>query len=260
VNEDDKLGWVRLTDGHAEILLVTADGMAIRFHEDKVRPMGLVAAGVGGIKLGARDLVIGMELIPRRGEILLVTSDGKAKRVPADQFPRQGRYGQGVISWKLPLTAQLVGVAAGKPNTRLTLLLDKLSPKAMRFDEAPLQTRNASGKSVIDLKAGYQVLGLSLPWAVPRAVVGEKANLDKEIEVPEETDDQVSPAVEQLSFGMDGQPSQASPRIEKPKKSQPVSVPKTKTKPVGRKTKAVPAAQAILITKSAAKKKLPTQN
>ena len=129
VNEDDKLGWVRLTDGKAEILLVTADGMAIRFHEDEVRPMGLVAAGVGGIKLGARDLVIGMELIPRRGDILLVTSDGKAKRVPPDQFPRQGRYGQGVIAWKLPRTSQLVGVAAGKPNTRLTLLLDKLSPK-----------------------------------------------------------------------------------------------------------------------------------
>ncbi len=250
VNEDDKLGWVRLTDGLAEILLVTADGMAIRFHEDAVRPMGLVAAGVGGIKLGARDLVIGMELLPRRAEILLVTSDGKAKRVPPDQFPRQGRYGQGVIAWKLPRTSQLVGVAAGKPNTRVTLLLDKLSPKAMRFDEAPLQTRIASGKSVIDLKAGYQVLGLSIPWAVPRAVVGEKAMLEKELEVPAEPEEQVSPSVEQLSFGMDGQSAQASPKAAKPKKQKPVSPLKAKTKPVERKTKTALAAQATLITKS----------
>jgi DNA gyrase subunit A len=56
VNEEDKLGWVRLTDGKAEVLLVTADGMAIRFHEDEVRPMGLVAAGVGGSN-STRDVV-----------------------------------------------------------------------------------------------------------------------------------------------------------------------------------------------------------
>jgi DNA gyrase subunit A len=250
VNEDDKLGWVRLTDGQAEILLVTADGMAIRFHEDAVRPMGMVAAGVGGIKLGARDLVIGMELIPRRGEILLLTSDGKAKRIPPDQFPRQGRYGQGVIAWKLPRTSQLVGVAAGKPNTRFTLLLDKLSPKAMRFDEAPLQTRIASGKSIIDFKAGYQVLGLSIPWAVPRAVVGEKFSLEKELEVPEEPEEQAAPPMEQLSFGMDGQPAVATPKAEKPKKTKTVSQLKTKIKPTGRKTKPTVTAQAPLITKS----------
>ena len=90
VNEDDQLGWVRLTDGKAEVLLATADGMAIRFSEDEVRPMGLVAAGVGGIKLGARDEVVGMELIPQKGEILLVASDGKAKRIEPAQFPSRG--------------------------------------------------------------------------------------------------------------------------------------------------------------------------
>ena len=66
VNEGDTLGWVRLTDGKSDVLLATADGMAIRFSEEDVRPMGLVAAGVGGIKLGTRDEVIGMEsYLPR---------------------------------------------------------------------------------------------------------------------------------------------------------------------------------------------------
>ncbi|NJD60119.1 MAG: DNA gyrase subunit A [Anaerolineae bacterium] len=204
VNDEDRLGWVRLTDGQSEILLATADGMAIRFHENDVRPMGLVAAGVNGIKLGVRDLVIGMELFPRRGEVLLITSDGKAKRVEIGQFPLQGRYGQGVIAWKLPRTSQLVGVALGRPTTRITVLIDKLAPKAMRLDEAPLQTRSASGKAVLDLKAGYQVLGLSIPWAVPRPVAGEKAVGDKEIQVPEEIEGQDQPEVEQLSFGMAG--------------------------------------------------------
>jgi DNA gyrase subunit A len=254
VNEDDKLGWVRLTDGKAEILLVTADGMAIRFTEDEVRPMGLVAAGVSGIKLGARDLVIGMELIPRRGDILLVTSDGKAKRVASDQFPRQGRYGQGVIAWKLPRTSQLAGIAAGKASTRVTILLDKLSPKAMRLDEAPLQTRAASGKTVVELKAGYQVLGLSISWAVPRAVAGEKATPEKELEVPEEPEPQ-APEVEQLTFGMIEPADQVTPQVEKPKTRKSRAEVKQKVKPTPRKSRVVKAEQATLITKPAPEKK-----
>ena len=190
-----------------------------------------------------------MELIPRRGDILLLTSDGKAKRIATDQFPRQGRYGQGVIAWKLPRTSQLVGVAAGKPSTRVTVLLDKLSPKAMRLDEAPLQTRAASGKAIIDLKAGYQVLGLSIPWAVPRAVAGVKDMPEKEIEVPEEPEESQAPDVEQLSFGMIEPAAPVITKAEKPKTRKAPSAAKPKTKPAARKTKAVKVEQASLITK-----------
>ena len=229
VNEGDKLGWVRLTDGKAEILLATANGMAIRFHEDDVRPMGLVAAGVAGIKLGANDLVIGMLLIPRRGEILLICSDGKAKRVATSQFPRQGRHGQGVIAWKLPRSSQLVGIAAGKRNTRLTLMLDKLAPKAMRLDDAPLQTRVASGKSIIDLKAGYRVVGLSLPWSVPRPIEGEKASPEKDLELPEEPDESSVPEVEQLSFGMIQPNPKTNKTVTKPKSGRSRSASKARS-------------------------------
>ncbi len=251
VNDDDKLGWIRLTDGKADILLVTADGMAIRFSEDEVRPMGLVAAGVGGIKLGARDLVIGMELMPRRGDILLLTSDGRGKRVPPDQFPRQGRYGQGVIAWKLPRTAQLVGVTAGKASTRLTILLDKLSPKAIRMDEAPLQTRTAAGKTIVELKAGYQVLGLSIPWAVPRPVIGAKATPEKELEIPDALEEPLYPDVEQLSFGM------IAPEVKKVVKAENTKIRKATLKVKGKtrgstpKTKDAEAEQSLLISKGA---------
>ena len=63
VNEGDTLGWVRLTDGKSDVLLATADGMAIRFSEENVRAMGLVAAGVGGNQLGTRDEVIGIDIL-----------------------------------------------------------------------------------------------------------------------------------------------------------------------------------------------------
>jgi len=204
VNEGDSLGWVRLTDGKSDVLLATADGMAIRFSEDDVRAMGLVAAGVGGIKLGARDEVIGMETLPPKGEVLLVSSDGRAKRCAAALFPKQRRYGQGVVAWKLPRTATLVGLAVGRPSTRVTLHLTKLAPKAMRLDEAPLQTRVASGKLVVEAK-NIQVIGLTIPWEVPRSGNGEgrhSSTRGDEGEKPSKEPASKTGA-EQLTFGLD---------------------------------------------------------
>jgi DNA gyrase subunit A len=96
VNEGDRLIEVGLTDNRKkEILLVTAGGMAIRFKEDDVRPMGLVAAGVNGMKLDDKDEVVGMEILPAAGELFLLASDGKAKRVDRKGLPEAGTLRQG---------------------------------------------------------------------------------------------------------------------------------------------------------------------
>lgn len=170
VNEGDKLGWLRLTDGKSEVLLLTGLGMAIRFTEADIRPMGLVAAGVMGIKLQAGDEVVGVELLKRTNEVFMVAADGSAKRVTAAQFPVQGRYGQGVVAWKLPTNLQAVGMAVGKGSSRITLHLKKLAPKMIRLDEAPLQGRAARGKVIQELKAGDMVTGVTVPWEVERPI------------------------------------------------------------------------------------------
>jgi len=160
VNDGDRLGWTRLTKGKSEIFILTANGMAIRFGEEAVRPMGLAAAGVLGIKLVAKDEVVGLELLPQPGEVFLLASDGSGKRVKLDQFPLQGRYGQGVAAWKLPSKVKVAGMAIGKGTRRVTVFLKKLAPKVVRLDEAPLQGRPARGKPVIDLKEGDAITGL----------------------------------------------------------------------------------------------------
>ncbi|MBN2387498.1 MAG: DNA gyrase subunit A [Anaerolineales bacterium] len=171
INEGDSLGWVALTDGRKEILLTTAQGMAIRFKEDEVRPMGLVAAGVNGIKLGVGDEVVGVEVLPVKGEIFLIGSDGKAKRVEVNDFPLQGRYGKGVIAWELPRAVKLAGMAAGKPNAMVTLHMLKAAPKMARLDAAPLRKRAAvRGETVVAVKAGDAVLSLNQGWEVERYV------------------------------------------------------------------------------------------
>jgi DNA gyrase subunit A len=171
VNEGDRLGWVGLTDGKKEILLVTASGMAIRFKEDDVRPMGLVAAGVNGMKLEDKDEVVGAEILPAEGEIFIVTSDGKAKRVDQKEFPVQGRYGKGVVAWDLPNKVSLAAVASGKPNYVATIHMSKGAPKSARLDAVAIRKRAASkGDLIAEVKPGELVTAVAVGWTVERFV------------------------------------------------------------------------------------------
>jgi DNA gyrase subunit A len=172
VNEGDRLIEVGLTDNKSkDILLVTAQGMAIRFKEEEVRPMGLVAAGVNGLKLNDKDEVIGMEILPAEGEVFLITSEGKAKRVEQKEFPVQGRYGRGVIAWDLPEKIHLAGVAVDKPNHMATIHLTKGAPKSARLDEAGIRKRAATkGDVLVEVKPGEEVTSVNVGWTVEKFV------------------------------------------------------------------------------------------
>ena len=180
VNEGDRLIEVGLTDNKTkDILLVTAQGMAIRFKEDEVRPMGLVAAGVNGLKLTDGDEVIGMEILPVEGEIFLITSEGKAKRVEQKEFPVQGRYGRGVIAWDISDKVRLAGVVADKPNHMATIHLTKGAPKSTRLDEAGIRKRAATkGDVIVEVKPGEEVVSVNVGWTVQKfvAVSNGRAN------------------------------------------------------------------------------------
>jgi DNA gyrase subunit A len=176
INEGDRLIEVGLTDNKTkDILLVTAQGMAIRFKEDDVRPMGLVAAGVNGLKLNDKDEVIGMEILPAEGEILLVTTEGKAKRLEQKEFPVQGRYGKGVIAWDLPEKVRLAGVVVDKPTHMATIHLTKGAPKSTRLDEVGLRKRTATkGDVVAEVKPGEEVVSVNVGWMVEKFVAEQK--------------------------------------------------------------------------------------
>src|SRR5512133_401395 len=179
VNEGDRVIEVGLTDNKTkDIFLATASGMAIRFKEDDVRPMGLVAAGVNGMKLDDKDEVVGMEILPTEGEILLVTSDGKAKRVEQKEFPVQGRYGKGVIAWDLPGKVKLAGVVVDKSSHMATIHLTKGAPKSTRLDAVTMRKRAATkGDLVVEVKPGEEVTSVNVNWMVEtivEAVNGKK--------------------------------------------------------------------------------------
>ncbi|HID84147.1 MAG TPA: DUF4012 domain-containing protein [Anaerolineales bacterium] len=94
--DDDALGWVRLTKGDDEIILVTERGQALRFHESEVRPMSRQAAGVTGIRLHPGDALAAMEVVEPKGDLLVVTAQGYGKRTPLSEYPRKSRATGGV--------------------------------------------------------------------------------------------------------------------------------------------------------------------
>ena len=201
----DEIGWVLITNGQNEIFLATANGMAIRFKEEEVRAMGLLAAGVNGIKLKGDDEVVGAAVYNPDFDVFLLTTGGIAKRVNPDQFPTQGRYGQGVIAWKLGKGEKLVGLAQNKPNFEVSIRLARLAAKRVRLDDAKVRTRPAGGNSVIDnLKEG--VVGLTVPWSAPDGLLGEEAaSKRRKPDPPKEEPKKAKPAekAEQIAMDLD---------------------------------------------------------
>jgi len=224
VNEGDRLGWVGLTDGKKkDILLVTASGMAIRFKEDDVRPMGLVAAGVNGIKLEDKDEVAGMEVMPAEGEIFILTNDGKAKRVDQKEFPVQGRYGKGVTVWDLPKNSKIAGVVSGKPNTIATVHVSKGAAKSVRLDLAAVRKRAASkGDVVVEVKPGEEVVAAAVGWTLERFLQVKKVE-----EVKKKEGKKAAPAKKMAS-------KKAKP-VKKAKPAKKIKKTVKKAKPVKKK-------------------------
>jgi DNA gyrase subunit A len=165
LNEGDELGWAEWTYGDQELILVTAEGKGIRFNEEEVRPMGLPAAGVNGVKLGSdTDAVIGMMLVRPDTNVWVITDTGMAKSSPISEFPLQGRYGQGVIAAKIAdKTARLAAAALASPNEPLIVVTTKRKSKQMLISAAPQAGRNTAGTSVIALGTNERVIRVVTP-------------------------------------------------------------------------------------------------
>lgn len=163
INPGDELVTLLFTKGNQDIYLETQFGMGIRFSEEEARPMGLVAAGVNGIKLRAGDVVIGGGVASQRGEILLVSSRGRAKRLVPSQFPIQGRYGYGVISWKLPDGERVAGTMMGLLTANGVLHFKEAASRLVRVTDAPSCNRTQRGEIIIEVKADDEILEMTIP-------------------------------------------------------------------------------------------------
>ena len=99
LNEGDELAWVRMTDGNANVIVATKKGVAIRFDENDVRPMGRLARGVKALKLKEGDEVIGMSVVREGGYVLTVSETGYGRLSAPEDYRVQSRGGKGLTNY-----------------------------------------------------------------------------------------------------------------------------------------------------------------
>ncbi|MBE1441713.1 DNA gyrase subunit A [Paenibacillus sp. OAS669] len=159
VGENDAILDVRVSTNDQDILLVTKQGMAIRFREDEVNPMGRAAAGVRGIQLKDDDEVISAEWIDgEEGELLVVTDLGYAKRSLILDYPVQGRGGKGIITFEFkdgkrvkPNGTALVKAYAVKEEILLTAVLQSGERVSFSSESTPIEQRKSTGRQAVPI-------------------------------------------------------------------------------------------------------------
>ena len=161
VNEGDSVINARMTKGDEDLMLFTQQGMAIRFKQDEVRPMGLPATGVVGIKLLDGDIVMnmGIALEDKSSEldIVLATTDGRAKRIAFKEYPVQGRAGKGVVTAKLIRDATVADAVLAEPENTIVYVTLKGNAKSLKAKNLARRGRPAGGDEAIAL-SGSDVL------------------------------------------------------------------------------------------------------
>jgi DNA gyrase subunit A len=108
--DGDELCWVRLTSGNDELLVATHLGMAIRFNENDVRPMGRTARGVKAITLKESDYVIGMSILRDSGRVLTVSETGYGRLSPIENYRIQNRGGKGLLNYHVDKYGYVAGI------------------------------------------------------------------------------------------------------------------------------------------------------
>ncbi|MCS7055667.1 MAG: DNA topoisomerase 4 subunit A [Thermoflexales bacterium] len=157
LGEDDSVTDVRLVQGHEDLMMFTQQGMAIRFKQDEVRPMGLPAGGVVGIKLADGDMVMSLGVADKKDkerEVVIGTTDGRAKRVAFRQYPVQGRAGKGVITAKLAKDVTVAGAVIAAPDDTIVYVTFKNNTKSLKAKNLTRRSRDAGGDEVIGLSGG----------------------------------------------------------------------------------------------------------
>ncbi len=180
IDPDDELIGVRLTDGEDDLILVTHNGMSIRFPESNLRDMGRATRGVRGIRLkGENDHVVSLEKVDPRETLLVCTQNGYGKRTLFEEYRRQSRGGNGIFTIR---TSERNGpvVAALSVNDEDALMMITAQGKMIRMDIAGIRPikRVTQGVKLINLYEGDKLV-----CATP--VDPEKDDQDGEASDPE---------------------------------------------------------------------------
>ncbi|HVK57836.1 MAG TPA: DNA gyrase C-terminal beta-propeller domain-containing protein, partial [Candidatus Kapabacteria bacterium] len=152
IEEGDQLIDVKLSSGHDEVILITREGMSIRFNEENVRSMGRPAGGVRGISLEPTDAVVALAVVVQDSKLLVAGENGIGKRTDFGEYRVQSRGGKGIITMKLSeKTGGVVGALTVNDADEIMLITNVGQMVRIAVKDIREAGRNTQGVKLINL-------------------------------------------------------------------------------------------------------------
>ena len=162
VEQGDAVMAVQVSDGNGEIFIGTGDGMAIRFPEGDVRPMGRTAYGVRGISLREGDTVVAMEVLKPGGTILSVTEQGYGKRTELAEYRVQSRGGLGIINIQTSeRNGKVIGITQATGEDELMLISQQGKTIRMSAKDIRIIGRSTQGVKLIEVEGDDRAVSIA---------------------------------------------------------------------------------------------------
>ena len=162
IEEGDRLIAAKLTNGNNEIVLITKDGMSLRFHEEQLRDQGRNTVGVWGIRPEKDDHVVAIAIVDPDAMLLVAGENGIGKRTPFDDYRRQSRGGKGIITMKTgEKTGDVVGALTLRETDEIMLITNKGQMVRTRVKEIRETGRNTMGVKLMDLRNGEKLQAIA---------------------------------------------------------------------------------------------------
>jgi len=162
IESTDSLIEAKLTTGHNEAVLITHEGMSIRFPESDVRDMGRPATGVRGISLDKDDRVVALAVVDSGATLLVAGEHGIGKRTAFDEYRLQTRGGKGIITMKTnEKTGRVVGALTVTDNDEIMLLTQQGQMVRTPVKDIREAGRNTQGVKLINLNAGDKLTAIA---------------------------------------------------------------------------------------------------
>jgi DNA gyrase subunit A len=163
LEEDDELIGAKLAHADDDVLLISAQGKAIRFTVGELRSASRTSGGVRGIRLAKGDKVVSLNLAPKGGELLVVTEHGYGKRTPVEEYPTQSRGGGGVITSKVTKKTGPVAAARVLSEKDNDLMIISAGGVVIRTDVSTISIagRATQGVHLMNLGEGDCVVAVA---------------------------------------------------------------------------------------------------
>jgi DNA gyrase subunit A len=164
LREDDEVIAARLVSPEDDLLLVSKQAQAIRFHatDEALRPMGRATSGVIGMRFSDGDELLGMHVVREGADVLVATVGGYAKRTPADQYPVQGRGGRGVLTARIvEARGELGGALMVLPEDEVFAITSAGGVIRTSAAEVKLSGRQTMGVRLMNLAPGDSVVAIA---------------------------------------------------------------------------------------------------